>query len=124
MASLSSPTPAEGGLSTLPSAAEASDPAEGAVVVAGFGDPVAADYAAHLGRHPVPFGQALEGRVSALVLFLGPGLADRTALDSLETFARERRPARAVVVSSYRVHLGDGVAAQAEADLRRRLDGL
>jgi hypothetical protein len=105
--------------------------------VAGLGDPVAADYAAYLGRQGhrrvVLVGAALDDgqgaaanheQPAALVLFLSPRLKDRAGVDALTALALQRRPNLVCVISSFQVHLGNREAAEAEEYVLSRLGGL
>jgi len=107
------------------------------LLVAGLGNPVAEDYLAHARREsaaaegPLPVFVELSSpsgssalrtavgssRIAALVLFLGRRLTedDRTALDALAELATERGTEFIGVVSTFRVHLGDRNAVDAEA---------
>jgi hypothetical protein len=106
------------------------------LLVAGFGNPVAADYAAFACRRPGDPVAVVSDTLSepavradssaAAVLFLPPRLsdADRTTLDALLTLAAQRRAESVVLVSSARVHLGDSGAAEAETYAYMRANGL
>src|SRR5262245_58324951 len=96
MASLSLPTPAEG-RAPQPTAPATTGTEEGAVLVAGFGNPVAVDYAEYVGRQG---GRCVAdrmaeapARVAAIVLFLPPRLTDRARreLDEALALARDRQ---------------------------------
>jgi hypothetical protein len=107
----------------------------GVLLVAGFGNPVAADYASYAsgaGEQKVALvagafsaGPESAGAV-ALVVFLPSRLtgADRRALDTLLHLARERQSAFIGVVSSYRVHFGDYRATDSEAYVLARTKGM
>jgi hypothetical protein len=114
MGNLSSPTPAEG--RTAPVTASLSTRKE-VLLVAGFGDPAALDYAAHASagreRDVVVYPAAGQGPVTSLVVFLGPGLAGRD-LDDLLGLAARSGTEFIAVVSTFRAHLGDRGAVQAE----------
>jgi hypothetical protein len=120
--------------------------AEGLLLVAGSGDPVAEDYLAHA-RRRAPRGDgprqvyvelsspsgALRvrravggGRVAAVVLFLGRRLTEDNgaALDALAGLAAKDGAEFVGVVSTFRVHLGERDAADAEADALGRLKAL
>jgi hypothetical protein len=94
------------------------------VLVAGAGNPVAADYAAALGRRAVSAADA-PARAADVVLFLKPRPTerDRRELDELLTLARERGAGFVGVVSTFRTHLGDPEAAAAESHVLDRLKG-
>src|SRR6516165_3031088 len=127
------------------------------VLVAGFADPAAADYAAYTCRRgdgqvaivadaevrrrveaPVraysfddlaggEMAAATDGgAVASLILFLNSRLTrrDRRALDDLLRRARAWQTDLVGVVSSFRAHLGDQGAAEAEAFVLARLKGL
>jgi hypothetical protein len=66
------------------------------------------------------------GRVSELVVFLGPRLTerDRRTLDDLLGLAGEWETECLVVVSTFRAHLGDREAAEAEDQVLARAKGL
>jgi hypothetical protein len=70
--------------------------------------------------------QPADTRPEPLVLFLGPRLQERerAVLDTLAESTRERRPELICLVGSYRVHLDDPAAAEAEKYARDRLAGL
>lgn len=96
------------------------------VLVADLGNPVAADYAAHLGRgsevRVVRPGESAEA-VSGVVLFLGTR-AGQLELD--EILARDRIGEGTFVgiVSSFEAHLGNRAVTDAEAFLLARLTDL
>src|SRR5262249_55775615 len=114
---------------------------DSAVLVAGFGNPVAAAYAAHMGRQgtagresgvrlfsPLPRKAGGEGEILSpadVVLFLTSRLAeqDRRELDGLLTRIREQGASFVGVVSSFRAHLGDAGVAAAEEYVLDRLKG-
>lgn len=110
MGSLSSPTPAEA--STLA--------AREVVVVADFGNPVAADYAAHArsggDRDVVVLPVRRDCRATSIVMFLGERLSEcnRRRVDELLEQIGAWRTEFIAVVSSYRVHLGDRGGCDAE----------
>ncbi len=120
MASLSLPTPAD------PTA----DPAQTVLLIAGFGDPVAEDYADFVRRagQPVVDGEDKSSflSTSAVVVFLPRRLtnANRAAMDELLARSAERRAESLTLVSSVRVHLGDPEAAAVEAYAFDRARGL
>jgi hypothetical protein len=126
MASLSSSTPVE------PRAA----PAQTVLLVAGFGDPVAVDYAAFACRRAGDSVAAVADTLSefaahadasvAVVLFLPRRLSDANCatLDALLTLAAQRRAESVILVSSALVHLGDEDAADVETYAYRRANGL
>jgi FAD/FMN-containing dehydrogenase len=107
------------------------------LAVAGFGDPVVADYADYATREgagnmvilaedagSVP--SEKRGRVAALVLFLPRRLRarERQTLDAILDRAREGRTELVAVVSTFRAHLGDQGAAQIEEYVLARTKGL
>jgi hypothetical protein len=116
----------------------------GVLVVAGFGEATAADYVAYARRRQEPEGgvqvadlsdpaavarlRSAIGRslASALVLFLSPRPSepDRRALGDLLDLAGELPVRCVVVVSTFRAHLGDLGAAEAEAHVLARTKGL
>jgi hypothetical protein len=100
------------------------------LVVADFGNPVAADYAAHAsraGEREIVVFPGLQspihppGRVT-LVLFLGARLTeqDRRALDDLIGMAGQWQTEQISVVSTFLVHLGDQNAVAAEEHVLAR----
>jgi hypothetical protein len=114
------------------------------LLVAGFGDPVILDYAAYvgsqatgdvtcwaadlsdpsvIGKLPVAGGG---GRVGALVIFLGSRLTerDRRMLDEMLARVADWQTEFVAIVTSFRVHLGDEGAKQAEAHVLDRAGGL
>jgi hypothetical protein len=121
MASLSLPTPAEAP-APQPGEAGAAGPRDDVVLVAGFGSPVDVDYAAFArrqggGRVTLTVARAGFtglGRAGAVVIFLPPRLTDfeRRALDDLLDGSSEARFVG--IVSTFRVHLGDRHATEAE----------
>jgi hypothetical protein len=96
------------------------------LLVAGFGDPAAADYAAHASRtkeqdvenfSPAALQTSSEHRrVKTLVVFLGSRLSegDRRTLDDLLRLAGVWQTEFIAVVSSFRVHFGDEEVVRAE----------
>jgi hypothetical protein len=99
----------------------------GFVVVASFGDPVAADYVADATQHrlaelsqrdaTVKLRAGLDrARLEDIVLFLPPrlGAFERGALDALLALAKEHQTSFIGIVSTFRVHLGAEAAAEAE----------
>src|SRR5262245_4390020 len=88
------------------------------VLLVGGPDPAAADYVRCASRGGCS--------VRSLVLFLSPGLTEscRADLDALVRQAGERRVEFVGVVSTFRVHLGDRAAAEAEEDALGRLRSL
>jgi hypothetical protein len=108
------------------------------LLVAGFGDPVAADYLsfvrgpeitdAHSQITDLSDPTALlhlpsaSRRVTSLVLFLKPSLTatERHALEALLDRGASWQPRLIVIVSTFRIHLGDERAAAAEARLMGR----
>jgi hypothetical protein len=106
------------------------------LLIAGFGDPVAADFAAFAERGGVrtvvvPAGHvsrsALSGawqgrRVSGAVIFLGRDSAARqAALDEVTAAVADGKVGRVCVVSTLGVHFGDRGAAAAEVCVLDRL---
>jgi hypothetical protein len=106
------------------------------LLIAGFGDPVAADFAAFAQRGGVrtvvvPTGQvsrsALSGarqshRVSGAVIFLGRGpAATQVALDEVMADIAECKVERVCVVGTLGAHFGDHGAAAAETRVLDRL---
>src|SRR5262249_40946218 len=103
------------------------EPKEDLLLVAGFGNPVAADYVAHLSRlgiRNVAIEQDValrstgeDNRIGTLVLFLPPGLSerDRRNLDDLLAPFGEGQGRVLCIVSTFRVHFGDRGAEEAEA---------
>jgi hypothetical protein len=128
MGNLSSPTPAEG--ASAPAAGLAVSAGAEVLLVAGFGDPTARDYAAHAaasGDNVVLYPSAeRHGRVRSLVLFLGPRLTDRDrgTLDDLLRLAGESATELIAVVSTFRAHLGDRNALRAEEHVLARAEDL
>jgi hypothetical protein len=126
----------------------------GFVVVASFGDRVAADYVADATQQPPTLSpdRGGEGRVRGerlaelsqrdaivklragldrsrledIVLFLPPrlGADERSALDALLALAKEHQTNFIGIVSTFRVHLGDKAAAQAERYVFDQLKGM
>src|SRR5262249_10913293 len=108
------------------------------LAVVSFGDPAAADYAAYVGQRGTVSGAVVaaspdelqavaeHGRVAALVLFLPPRLRDRDcqALDAIFRLALEWQTEVVAIVSTFRVHLGDPGATQAEDHVLARAKGL
>ena len=135
MASLSLPTPAEG-RAPQPASPEAAPLPERALLVVGLGGPVAADYAAWAGARgqcPVVFASADVCRradapagATDIVVFLGQRLSERArrALDDALALAGERGAKFGGVVSSFRAHLGDRDAIEAEEYVLARARGL
>ncbi len=128
MGSPSSPTLAEPPAPVVP-------PRLGVLVV-GFGDAVAADYADHVRRQDgrvrvadlsdpsaAPLGG---GQTRDVVLFLKPRLTerDRQALSDLFRSAGEWGTEFVGVVSTFRVHLGDAAAAETEAHVLKLAEQL
>ncbi|MFO0949799.1 MAG: hypothetical protein U0835_01335 [Isosphaeraceae bacterium] len=122
-----------------------------AVLIAGFGNGVAADYANFLAEHarakPVlvadgavrrlagpgvntfsleEASRAETGRLAGLVLFVGARLSSRQRreLDAVLDLARSRGAGHVTVVSSFRVHIRDTAAAALEADVVSRVKAL
>jgi hypothetical protein len=98
------------------------------LLIAGMGNPVAADYGDYVRRHhaaegavtvvEVPAMPAVgRGAPTGLVLFLKPRLTeqDRRTLDDLFAQVRESPPAFLGIVSTLRVHFGDRHALDAES---------
>jgi hypothetical protein len=134
-------------LDNLPSATNRSARLE--LLVASFGDPEAADYVAYASRRAggemrlaecrldgetgtvgamavgSAVAQAASG-VRAVILFLRPKLSerDRRALDDFLGRAGEWGTEFVGVVSSFRIHLGDQDAAEAEVHVLGRTKGL
>jgi hypothetical protein len=113
------------------------------VLVAGFGNPVANDYAAYAAcgkddcrmeiadlseESAITNLQSAIGRgpVRSIILFLTPRLTsrDRSALDNLLARAAAWGTGFVGIVSTFRVHLGDRAAAEAEAHVLARAKGL
>jgi hypothetical protein len=107
------------------------------LLVVGMGNPVAADYAAYVNRQggrnvvlaDTPSGATFpaateEGRVPSVVLFLSPRLADRSSLDALPALLQKWGTEFVGIVSTFRVHLGDRDAAETEAHVLARLEGV
>jgi hypothetical protein len=107
----------------------------GFVVVASFGDPVAADYVADATQRLAELSQrdaivklraGLDrSRLEDIVLFLPPrlGADERSALDALLALAKEHQTNFIGIVSTFRVHLGDETAAEAEGYVLDQLKG-
>ena len=108
----------------------------GFVVVASFGDPVAADYVADATQHrlaelsqrdaTVKLRAGLDrARLEDIVLFLPPrlGAYERGALDALLALAKEHKTSFIGIVSTFRVHLGAEAAAEAEEHVLDQLKG-
>jgi hypothetical protein len=138
MASLSFATPVEEA-SPLPARPGVAAKTE-AVVVAGFGNPVAVDYLAYVQRRgdriiAYPGGEGGAGQadktvgrdaVGAVFLFLPRRLTarNRPLLDEVLAFSDRQRARFVCLVSSFRVHFGDRRATEAEdyaLGLARRL---
>jgi hypothetical protein len=99
------------------------------VLVAGFGNPVAADYAAYVsrrGRAVASLDRESQTPVTAVVLFLGSRLSDRdrAKLDALAQVVHEKRPELVCIVSSFRVHFNDQAARGMETYALDKLRGL
>jgi hypothetical protein len=143
MASLSSPARAELRSAVLPPAAHSPRRAQEVVLVAGFGDSVAKDYADHVGRSdgetacrlvnllaPSSIAElheaAAAGRVPELVAFLPPRLTEqsRQALGDLFTLAAGSQLECITLVGTANVHLGDRHAAEVESFALERARGL
>ena len=99
----------------------------GFVVVASFGDPVAADYVADATQHCLAELSQRDAtaklragldrtRLEDIVLFLPPrlGAYERGALDGLLALAKEHQTNFIGIMSTFRVHLGAEAAAEAE----------
>jgi hypothetical protein len=128
MASLSLPTPAEG-RAPQPASPEAAAPPERALLVVGLGSPVAEDYAAWArarGERPLVVSEAGASTGADIVVFLGPRLSarDRQVVDDMLAPAGERGPKFVAVVSSFRAHLGEHDAVEAEEYVLARARGL
>jgi hypothetical protein len=135
MVSPSLATPVEAGAPQAPAPGPAAAPAE-VLLVAGLGNPAAADYADHLRRHgdgrcavvtDADGPSAAEhGRLAGVVLFLPRRLTARrrAALDEVLALAGRRRAEFVGIVSTFRVHLGDRGAAEAEDYALGRARGL
>jgi len=106
----SQPPPRSGG--------RGAEPPGPSILLVGGPDPAAADYVRYASRGGCS--------VRSLVLFLSPGLTEsRLAdLDALVRQAGERGVEFVGVVSTFRVHLGDRAAADAEEDALDRLRSL
>jgi hypothetical protein len=101
-------------------------------LVAGFGNPVAADYLDYATRtgdqDAAMFSRAAlqviasRGRIAALVLFVNPRLSeqDRSTVDDMLRLAGECDTEFVSVVSSFRADLGDPSAAEAETHVVAR----
>jgi hypothetical protein len=91
------------------------------LLVAGFGDPIAADYAAHVGEQ----GNRNDGRSGSLIVFLNSRMSanDYRTLDDLLAGAGQWQRGFIGVVSTFRVHLGDKAAEAAEAHVLARTKG-
>ncbi|MBV9123789.1 MAG: hypothetical protein JO112_10565, partial [Planctomycetes bacterium] len=124
------------------------------LLIAGLGNPVLADFVAHAqGRYRLVvvstsrlcrevkryaetypantfardgFRSAYQGEVFSLVVFLGRRLTttEQNLLDTLAEIARQQPAIRVGVISTFRVHCGDGAAARVEAYLRNRLQSI
>jgi hypothetical protein len=106
---------------------------EEVLLVAGFGNPLAADYAAHVsestrgsaekgvrnlcGADGKKVPDTFFGRVSSLVLFLPLRLTERerAAVDGIIKMADERQAEFVAIVSTFRAHFDDRDAIEAEA---------
>jgi hypothetical protein len=100
------------------------------VLVAGLGDPVASEYAAFVSQGSQSEAVLIEGiadwpapesvigrdRVESLIVFVGPRLSEakRRALAGLAEMARQRSIGFIGIVGSFRVHLDDADAEEAE----------
>lgn len=129
MASLSLPTPAE---APAPPA-----PRPEVILVAGFRNPIAADYAAYI-RQQKSYSIAIvteaedfypvqaPAPISAVVLFLGRRMTgrDRRALVNLVDAAARGKASYVCIVNTFRVHLGDRVAADIESQVLERFESL
>jgi hypothetical protein len=102
------------------------------VLVANFGKPAAADYIAYAhgqGARAIVLGGDVERAMppdcdpAGIVLFLRPRLndRDRRAIDALAGMVAQQQVAFVGIVSTFRVHLGDRAAAEAETFVRERL---
>ncbi len=135
MASLSLRSAAETAGANAPTQAAPEAPGE-LLLIAGFGDPVAADFAAFAERRGVravvvPAGHdsrsALSGaqqgrRVSGAVIFLGRGpAAQHAALDEVMAAVAEGKVGRVCLVSTLGVHFRDRGGAAAETRVLDRL---
>lgn len=130
MASLSLPTAVERG---SPSPA-LDDATPDAVWIAGFGNPVAADYAEYLRTAGGVEVRVVDGGMrvaehtgsSHLVLFhkAKPTVNDRKALDDLLALAHHRDVKLVCLVSTFRVHFGDRAAGESEAFVMGRTRAL
>lgn len=100
------------------------------LLVVGFGEPAAADYAAYARRSRPAAAVATEpgqgGEFGSAVVFLQRRLTapGRAALDGLAARLRDRPPPLVCLVSTCRVHLGDRAAIAAEAHALRLLEPL
>jgi hypothetical protein len=108
------------------------------LLVAGFGNPVAEDYLAHARQQDGPRPVLVDlsrshslqapgnSRIAAMVLFLGERFteSDRAALDTPARLIADRSVESICVVSTFRVHLEEREAIEAEAHVLACLKGL
>jgi hypothetical protein len=127
MGSLSLPTPAEPqhAKQTRKSLADSG----ACLLVAGFDDPVAADYVAFAERQgdanvKLATGVMNDVRAASVVVFLTPSMSERDYRSLDDLLAGQSQSEFIGVVSTFRVHLGDQAAAVAEAHVLARTKGL